>query len=136
MRDLLHHLSALGFGWVAVFLVLDGVAIACAVVALRGEERRLALRALAVSSGVTFLTLCTTAVAFVFGIASANAAVAAPGNPSNKAKELAEGISVATNGAAFGAFFTVIAGIATIVCAVSAASYRTKPSPDSARRGS
>lgn len=127
MSDLLHRLSALGWGWVAAFLVIDGVAVACAGIALRRKSRRTALRAFALSLGLTFLSFCTMGAAVTVGIGSANAVVATPTDSSTKAAALADGISTAMNGAAFGILFSAVAGVAALVCVVSALAYRNEP---------
>ena len=118
MGKLLHHLSALGWGWVALFLVLDVIAVVCAAVALRHRERRSAIKALFVSTAAALASVAATVFVVAAGIASAQSGLRTS-EPSQSAKELATGISVATNGAAFGTVFTLIAGLAALLCLVA-----------------
>ena len=99
-----------------MFVVLDVVAIVCAVIAVRRRERRMAGRALLVSglaAGGCFGTMQATVAV---GLSSAFGASGTGADPSQAAQELAGGISVAMNGAAFGLLATLIAGLATLVC--------------------
>jgi hypothetical protein len=125
VSDIIHHLSALGWGWVSVFFVLDVVAIVCALSAVLSEERRLTQRALLVSIAVSLASLVTTVALVAWGIFSAQRAVA-DSDPTHKAMKLAEGISTAMNGTAFGTIFTFIAGVAAIVCFLANAALRAK----------
>lgn len=49
------------------------------------------------------------------------------GEPSQQAARLAEGISVAFNGVAFGLLFTVVAGVCTACCLILALVLEAKP---------
>lgn len=129
MSAILHHLAALGWGWVALFVGLDLVTIACAVLAVAGRERRLALWALMLSGGATLASVAMAAVVAAAGVTSASAAlVGASADPSAEARELADGISASMNGAALGLLSALVAGIATAVCLVAAVVYRPKSS--------
>jgi hypothetical protein len=120
MSAILHHLAVLGWGWVALFATFVLGAVVCAVLAIKSPRRRVALVLLAVSGGVTLASIVATIAAAAAGLSSASAAVAADAaDPSLEAKTLADGISVAMNGAALGLLATLVAGMATVVCLVT-----------------
>jgi len=119
MAAILEHLEALGWGWVSLFMALDVLALACAILAVAGRTRRRALCAPLLSAGATLASLATTGVAAVARLSSANAATATSVDPSQTARVLAEGISVAMNGAALGIVCTLLAGLAATVCLVA-----------------
>jgi NAD(P)-dependent dehydrogenase (short-subunit alcohol dehydrogenase family) len=123
--------DVLGWGWVSVFVVLDVVAIVCALSTVLAEESRFAQRALLVSIAASLASFGATVTAIAWGFFSAQRAVASS-DPTDKARRLAEGISTAMNGAAFGTIFTVVAGVATVVCLLANAALRAKSraSPD------
>ena len=112
----LDRLGTLGWGWVAVFVLLDLTALTCAVLALT-SERRMRERALVVGAGAVVGALLATGVAVVVGLGLAywTTTESSGINPADKARSLAEGISMAMNAAVFGPVFTLVAGIATIV---------------------
>ena len=120
VEAVLHHMQALGAGWVAAFVGLDLVAIICAALALRNRQRRFALIAFLVSLGATIACVITVGAAVTFGLAATEAPpLGGSVVPSERAKALAGGISVAMNGAAFGAVFTLIAALAALTCFIT-----------------
>jgi hypothetical protein len=116
MAKILHHLEAMGWGWAALFLLLDAAAIACAVLAVTTKEPKLVPRAFLWSAVATFGIFGSSTVAQVVGLNQAFRASAS--GEENKARELAEGISTTMNAVAFGLLFTGIAGVACLVCLV------------------
>jgi energy-coupling factor transporter transmembrane protein EcfT len=119
MRQIFHHLAALGSFWVSLFVALPLVALACAIVAVVARERRRVLWALVLSGSAAFGSLALTFAVAAAGIAAANSADTISADPSQKSRELAEGISVAMNGAALGMASTLFAGLAAVVCLVA-----------------
>jgi hypothetical protein len=103
--------------WTALFLLLDAVAIACAVLAVVSKDSKLILRAFLWSGVVTVGLFVSSVLAPVLGIGVAFRA-AESGDTSLEARQLAEGISTAMNAAAFGLLFTVVGGVACFVCLV------------------
>ncbi len=118
MSSILHHLAALGWGWVALLVAFDAVAVACATLAIVTKKRRRALWALAVSGGALVSSIGVTALAVTMGLSAAFGATRTGSDPSKKAAELAGGISEAMNGVVFGMLTTFIACLATLVCAI------------------
>ncbi|HYQ00558.1 MAG TPA: hypothetical protein VER96_17895 [Polyangiaceae bacterium] len=123
MSSVLHHLGAVGWGWVALFAALDLIALTCAIVAVAGRKRRLALWALLGSACTTLASLVVTASATTVGLVSANAIPGSSIDPADKARAMAEGISNAMNGAALGIAATLIASIAAVACLIAALIY-------------
>jgi hypothetical protein len=126
MGSLLHHLAALGWGWVAVFLALDTVAIGSAVVAAAGRDGRWALWALLVCACAALASLAATTAVATAGLSIADAATSTGSDSSEQARNLAQGISVAMNGAALGLLSTLLTGLAAAVCPVAAVLHRSK----------
>ncbi len=131
MSSLLHHLSALGWGWVLLYVALDLVAIAGAIFAVVLKKRQTAMRALLFGSGATLASIGVAALAVRTGLSTADSADGIV-DPSDKARVMAEGISVAMNGTAFGIVATLIAGLATLVCLFATLAFPEKPRPSSA----
>jgi hypothetical protein len=126
MGSVLHHLGAVGWGWVGLFVALDTVAIGSAVVAATGRKPRRALWALVLGACTAFASLVATAAVATAGLGVAGAVETTNSDPSEKARGLAEGISVAMNGTAVGLLSTFLAGLATLVCLVAAVLYRSR----------
>jgi hypothetical protein len=136
MTQIFHHLAALGWAWVSLFIALDLAAFACAIVAVRARKRHFALGALAISGSATLGSLAMTIAVTIVGIASANSPGTISQDPSEKSRDLAEGISAAMNGAALGMASTLLAGLVTVVCFVAFLMRRSRlsPSTDTASR--
>lgn len=129
MNNFLHHLSALGFGWVAIFVLFDLAAVACVVLAIRTRRRGFAFRAFLVSAALTIACLVTTSVAVSSGIASATMASNYADASPDTAPDMANGISVAMNGAFFGFGFSLVAAVGALACLVMAVMFKPKPAP-------
>lgn len=130
MSTIMHHLAALGWIWVSLFAALDLAAFVSAAVAVGGRKRRVAWWALLGAACATLGSLVMTIVSTTVGIASANAAIGSI-DPADKARVLAEGISVAMNGAAVGVVATFAAGASAVVCLIAALIHRAAPSGSS-----
>lgn len=107
-----------------VFVVLDVLAVGCAGHAVLSRRFQVALRGLFINAGLTFASFCVAAAAVATGFSAAGSAVGGAGDPNRKAQELAEGMSVGMNGAVFGMLFTMVAGLATLVCLVASIVFR------------
>jgi hypothetical protein len=114
VAKIVHHLSALGWGWTALFLLFDAVAIACAVFAIVRKRHKLA--AFLGSGAATLGTVATSAAAQFLGMSAAFEANAPGRDPSQVAARMADGISTTMNAAAFGIVFEAVAGAACFAC--------------------
>lgn len=117
MSSILHHSSALGWGWAALFVLFDAVAVVCALLVVVGRKRRWALRAVLLAAATTLASFGAANAAVAVGLDAADAAQGAA-DPSRSAAGMADGISVAMNGAALGFLSTLVTGVATVVCLV------------------
>ena len=124
MHVFVHHLAALGWGWVAAFAVLDVAAIAAAARAIGHRGTKLAFRCFLLNLGVMLLSGGVTAATILTGLGSAFGAVGSTTDPSHKAQVLAGGISVAMNGAALGIVSTLIAGLAMLVSLIAGVAFQ------------
>jgi len=124
-----HHSSALGWLWVLLFATFDITALVCAIIAIAGRRRRTALTALVVSGAASIACLVAMGAATTVGITSAYATTDSTVDPSQKARVLAEGISVAMNGAALGLISTFIAVVGLVASLVAFLVYRSRPEP-------
>jgi hypothetical protein len=130
MGSFLHHLAALGWGWGAVFLALDTVAIGAAVLAAAGREPRRALWALLFCACAALASLAATIAVATAGLSIADAANGTGSDPSEQARGLGQGISVAMNGTALGLLSTLLAGLAAVVCLVAAVLHSSRSRPN------
>jgi hypothetical protein len=126
VSSLLHHVSALGWGWVLLFAALDLVTIASAIFAVVLKKRQTAIRALLIGTGATLASIGVAALAVQTGLNTADSAQGIV-EPSDKARVMAEGLSVAMNGTAFGIVSTLVAGVATLVCLFAVLAFPEKP---------
>lgn len=130
MSIFFHHLEAIGWAWVALFAVFDAVAVGSAILAIAGRKPGRALLALLLCSVAAIASVAATAAVATAGLSVAGAAESSGSDPSAQARNLAEGISVAMNGTAFGLLSTFIAGAASLVCLVAAILHRSRSAPD------
>jgi hypothetical protein len=114
-----------------VFGMLDLVAVIAVVVAIARRERQIAVWALVVAAVGALACLVATGVAVATGIGAANATPASSVDPSQQAREMATGLSLAMNGAVLGVFSTFINAVAALVCLLIALLRRPKPEPAS-----
>lgn len=124
-------LSSQEWAWVAVFGMLDLVAVIAVVVAIARRERQIAVWGSVVSGAGVLACLAATVAVFAVGIGAANAGPASSVDPSQQAREMATGLSVAMNGTVLGVFSTFINAVAALVCLLIAVLRRPKPEPAS-----
>lgn len=125
MSGLLHHLAVLGWGWVALFVALDTVAVAAAVLAVVGRKPRRAMWALLLCVCVALVSVGATTAVATAGLSFADTAENTGAEPSERAKDMAQGISVAMNGTALGLVATFVAGAAAVACLLAAVVHRS-----------
>ena len=114
----------------AVFVALDIVAIGSAVLAAAGRRSRRALWAFLVCGCVALVSLVATTIVAAAGLGIADSAQGSGSDPSEQARGLAQGISVAMNGTALGLLSTFVTGLAAVVCLVAGILYRSRSTLD------
>jgi phosphatidylglycerophosphate synthase len=133
MSALLHHLAVLGWGWVALFVALDTVAVAAAVLAVVGRKPRRAVWALLLCVCAALVSVGATTAVATAGLSFADTGESTGAAPSERARDMAQGLSVAMNGTALGLVATFVVALAAVVCLLAAVVHRSRAVSQSPR---